>query len=113
VVAAAHPEIQLDFSAAPIFPGLEDTYRGREGVRAWWHTFRDPFEYFRVSALEFLAEGDNVAAAIHWEARGKSSGAEVELDFANLWTFRDELIIGFAGHHTLDAAAEAAGITVR
>ncbi len=110
-VALAHPEIVVDFSAAQIFPGLDDVYRGHDGIRSWWHTFREPFEYFHVTATEFSENGDRVAAAIHWEGRGAASGAVVELDFANAWTLRDGLIVRFEGHHSLQAALEAARVS--
>ena len=109
ILELAHPEIELDFSAAQIFPGLDDVYRGHDGLRTWWHTFREPFEYLHVTAREFAEHGDRVAAAIHWEGRGAASGAVVELDFANAWAIRDGLIVRFEGHHSLDTALGAGG----
>ena len=36
---------------------------------------------------------------------------EVELDFANFWTFRDGLIVKFRAYQTLEEALEESGLS--
>jgi ketosteroid isomerase-like protein len=104
-----HPEVELDFRAGEtLFPGLDEIYRGHEGFRRWWLTIKEPFEYWHSEALRFICEGDRVVAPVHFQAKGGSSGAEVELDLGDVWTVRDGLIVGFEAYPTLGEALEAA-----
>jgi ketosteroid isomerase-like protein len=105
------PEIELDFLGAPaFFPGIREYYAEHRGFRDWWAVTKEPWEYFRSTPGQFTVEGDKVVVPVRFEAKGRSSGAQVELDFANLYTFRDGLIVKFQAFESLDEAFEAAGI---
>jgi ketosteroid isomerase-like protein len=106
-----HPEAELDFRDYPFFPGLDELYVGHEGFRRWWAEVKEPFEYFHSEAKRFIREGDKVVAPVHFKARGKNSGVEVELDFANFWTFRDGLVLRFEAYPSLELALEAADLS--
>lgn len=110
-LAYAHPEVELDFRDSPFFPGLDELYEGHEGFRRWWAANKEPWEYFRAQPQRFICEGDKVVAPVQFEARGRSSGAQVEMDFANVWTFRDGLIVRFQAYLSLEQALEAAGLS--
>lgn len=97
LVACAHPEIEIDFSANPLFPGLEDVYRGHDGLRRWWADFKEPFEFIRVEPVRLVAGEDRAVGLLHFEARGKSSGVAVDLQLVNRWTYRDGLIVLYEG----------------
>ncbi len=107
----ADPEIELDFRGYVLFPGLREFYAGHDGFREWWAASKEPWEYFRTTPGRFITEGDKAVAPVRFEAKGRSSGVAVELDFANAWTFRGEKIAKFEGFNTLEEALEAAGIS--
>jgi ketosteroid isomerase-like protein len=110
LLACAHPDIQVDFSANPLFPGLEEVYRGHDGVRRWWATFTEPFEFIRVEPVRLVASADRAVALLHFEARGKSSGAAVDLQLVNRWTCADGLIVLYEGVPDFEAAVSEAGL---
>jgi ketosteroid isomerase-like protein len=104
------PEGEIHFPEL-VFPGLESSYRGHEGFRKWWRDAREPFEYWRSEPLDFIRDGDKVVARVHFEAKGEGSGATVEMDLANFWTFRDGLVVRFEAYLSLEQALKAAGIS--
>ena len=108
-----HPEAELDFrdTDEALFPGLNELYRGHEGFRSWWHEIKEPFEYWRSEARRFICEGDRVVAPVHFEAKGKSSGVDVELDLVDVWTVRGGVIVRFQAYASLEEALEATGIS--
>jgi ketosteroid isomerase-like protein len=78
-LAYAHPEIELDFRDKVFFPGLDELYVGHDGFRSWWEANKEPWDYFRAELQRFICEGDRVVAPVHFQAKGRSSGVEVEL----------------------------------
>jgi ketosteroid isomerase-like protein len=107
----ADPAVELDFRGSEtIFPGLDEIYRGHEGFRRWWLTIKEPFEYWHSEAVRFISGGDKVVAPVHFQAKGGTSGVEVELDLGDVWTVRDGLIVRFEAYATLDEALAAAGL---
>jgi 3-oxoadipate enol-lactonase len=108
----AHPAVELDFrDSEMIFPGLDDFYEGHEGFRRWWVDIKEPFEYWHSEALRFICGGEKVVVPVHFQAKGGSSGAEVELDLGDIFTVRDGLIVRFQAYQSLDEALEAAGVS--
>ena len=107
----AAPELVVDFSRRRIDPfvahGLNDpvlsTLRAQtseiwEGPPVW-------------EPLELIGAGNMVFAFIRMRSRGKGSGALVEAQVANVWTFRNGKVIEFAYFGEDRAAAvEAAGL---
>jgi ketosteroid isomerase-like protein len=112
-VELAHAEVELDFRGTLIFPGLDELYVGHEGFRRWWRASKEPWEYWRSEPQRFIIEGQKVVAPVHFKAKGRSSGVEVETDIANFWTFRNGLVVRFQAFQTLAEALEAAGISER
>jgi len=53
---------------------------------------------------------DSVLAVINFRGRGKASGAEVNIELFQLWTFRDGKIIRGQGFFDREEALEAAGL---
>jgi ketosteroid isomerase-like protein len=60
---------------------------------------------------ELIDAGDKVLAFIHFQAKGRASGVEVDVHVANVWTFRDgqPVELKYFGEDR-DAALEAAGL---
>ena len=83
-------------------------FHGRDGVREfvrqWVGTWRD----YRVELLELEEVGPGRALSVMREhARGRGSGAEVELTVAALWTVQDGLVARYRSFATREDALRA------
>jgi Ketosteroid isomerase-related protein len=83
---------------------------GHDAVRAWWDQLFDPFEELRFNPEEFIDAGNRVVVVNHGTARGRGSGAEVEMHFASVWTVNDGKAVSLTSHSDRDEALEAAGL---
>lgn len=106
------PDMIVDYSRRLIHPWIA---RGRDdpvGVAAW-EEFRDAWEKPPHRTIhELIAAGDNVFASVTVSTRGRGSGVKVDVDVAEVWTFRDGLPIKFVYFgEDRDAALEAAGVS--
>jgi ketosteroid isomerase-like protein len=71
--------------------GLEESYRGPEGVMEWMETLRAEFEEFEVLLEEVLSEeGDAVVVVERLRGRGRESGAAAEMTIYAVYRFNDE-----------------------
>jgi ketosteroid isomerase-like protein len=107
-----------DFSREDIFDpemktetfGLGDPIRADgfdefvDVMRDWLSAWKKPM---RIEAEEFIQSGDRILVLIHWIGRGKRSGAEIEGRGAQLWTFRDGLVVHYATYRDRDEARAA------
>jgi ketosteroid isomerase-like protein len=73
-------------------------------MRDWLSAWKKPM---RIEAEEFIQSGDRILVLIHWIGRGKRSGAEIEGRGAQLWTFRDGLVVHYATYRDRDEARAA------
>jgi ketosteroid isomerase-like protein len=72
----------------------DQVYRGPDGVKRFWDSWRDVFDDFRIEIDEMIEAGDHVIVMARVAGRGKDSGAEVTTpSFAHVWTIRDELMV--------------------
>jgi ketosteroid isomerase-like protein len=103
---------ELDFSAAHADIELHDrpdvpdgrVWRGMDGVRAFFAKTAESFDPIRWEPREFIATGRHVVVRAHVIAYGASSGTPIEIDEAQLWTFRDGLLIRLQAFPTVDEA---------
>jgi ketosteroid isomerase-like protein len=67
---------------------LPDTgvYEGREAIREFLTEFLGSWERFHQTVEEVLEEGDRVLVMIHLQATGRGSAADVDAQYAHLWT---------------------------
>jgi ketosteroid isomerase-like protein len=88
----AHPDIEWE--TLETFPDA-GTYRGPEGVRAFFQTWLDTFRGFRLHLEQCVAvDEDRVLAMLRVSGAGAGSGVEVESPpFFQLIEFRDGLLI--------------------
>ncbi|MFN2616789.1 MAG: nuclear transport factor 2 family protein [Thermoleophilaceae bacterium] len=66
------------------------TYRGHEGVRAYWQDWLDDFDIDGVLVEEAIQAGDRLMCVQRAVATGKGSGVQTELEYACLYTFGDD-----------------------
>jgi ketosteroid isomerase-like protein len=81
----------VEWGTLGAFPGMEDVYRGREGVVEWMDTVRAEWEEFEVSVPEVLGGSDDALAVVEriW-GRGRESGAEGEMTLFTVYRFTPE-----------------------
>jgi ketosteroid isomerase-like protein len=99
----------LDWGTTGSWPGIENRFRGREGLEEWVTAQRREFGEFEVSVPEVLHdEGDVVAVAEHLRGVGRGSGAVAELTlYAVYWFDADGLVAKRRGFTSAEEALAA------
>jgi ketosteroid isomerase-like protein len=96
-----------EWRTAQLFPDTEAVYRGPEGFRQFWNTFREPWETLLIEVERIEPIGDDrVLALFRFHGRGRE-GVEVTLEYANLLTIENgmaSLNVGFADWPSSQAA---------
>jgi ketosteroid isomerase-like protein len=104
-----HPDVE--WRTLDAFPDA-GTYRGPEGVLAFFQTWLDTFRGFQLHLEECTAvDEDRVLARLRVSGIGAESGARVESpQFFQLIEFREGLLIRARMFPTESEALEAAGL---
>jgi ketosteroid isomerase-like protein len=87
-IAALDPDAIWEESGE--LPG-GDVLHGRDQVRDFLEGFLETWSEFRQEIEDVLVVGDRVCLLIHLRATGRVSGAEVDAQYAHIWTLRDGL----------------------
>ena len=106
VLALCHPE--LEYRSSGDYPGLDPTYRGREGFRKFERDFRATWESLTIDIERLEDHGEQVVVLGTFEARGRD-GMTVRRPGANVVTFRDGLAVRIDAYGEWDGALEAVG----
>ena len=106
-----HPDIE--WTAAADIPGGDRVCHGREAVRAFLVNWRGAWSEYCVEAHEFidLDLDDQVLVLAHEHGRGKTSGAGVQTEFAQLWTICDGQAVRMQEWRHWRDALEAVGLS--
>jgi ketosteroid isomerase-like protein len=64
-------------------------YRGRESFERFLRGWIESFDDFRVEPEQVVERGDELIAVVRQRGRGRSSGVEVEIRIAHVWTVED------------------------
>jgi ketosteroid isomerase-like protein len=83
---------------------------GPAAVRNVWSRWDSEWEELDTVADELIDAGDQVVAAIHYRARGRSSGVEVNMRVFEVHTFRDGKCIRKVDFRERSEALTAAGL---
>jgi ketosteroid isomerase-like protein len=97
----ADPEIELH--SRPDVPDAT-VWRGADGVRGFFARTAESFDPVRWEPREFIEHGRHVLVRARVVGYGATSGAPIEVDEAQLWTFRDGLLIRIQGFATMEEA---------
>ena len=93
---------------APFVVADQDTYVGRDGVRAFWTAWTDNFEGFRLEVEDLIDAGDDVVVVARISGQGIASGAGVRSNpFAHVVGLRDGKILRWAMYDSAQEALEA------
>jgi ketosteroid isomerase-like protein len=82
------PEFVWDMSHFLGWPE-EQTYEGIEATRAFLTTWADTWDDWKLELESLQEAGDHVLAIVRQSGRAKTSGMQVDMRFAQLWTIRD------------------------
>jgi ketosteroid isomerase-like protein len=66
-------------------------YDGREGLQRYMRGFLATWEEYAIRADDVEAEGDQVIVNVHHA--GRASGASVEMNYFQVWTFDGERVV--------------------
>jgi ketosteroid isomerase-like protein len=94
----------------PLRASFEGSYRGHAGMRRYWADTAESFEFFEVRFAELRDLGDRVLAIGTVRARGRDSGAEIEIATAAIFTFREARLVHYKDYGDRRTAFEAAGL---
>ena len=87
---------------------FKGTYRGREGVGQFFTWLAEAVEVEAFEPREFYAHGDTVVALGRYRFRTRKTGKAYDTDWAMVWRFRGNKVVGFEIYK--DSAAEAAAL---
>jgi ketosteroid isomerase-like protein len=106
-----HITPDYEWRTAQLFPDTDAVYRGREGFRQFWNTFREPWEtvLIEVERIEPIGD-DRVLALLRFHGRGRD-GVEVKVEYANLLTIENGVASENVGFADWQQALEAAGLS--
>jgi uncharacterized protein len=83
------------------------THRGHEGVKQFFKELDRNEQVIEFVPREFIAGSDHVAVLGHYRAKVKSTGRELEYDWAHVFAFRGDKIASFREYCDTAAAALA------
>jgi ketosteroid isomerase-like protein len=98
-------EVPADFSAEP------DTYRGHDGMRRYWESFRDAMEEIRFQPERLWDAGRAVVVVMHVTAKGRQTAIPVEQRLVGLWTICDGKAMRVRVYGSQSEALRAVGLT--
>jgi ketosteroid isomerase-like protein len=84
--------------------------RGPEGVIEFFREWTEPWDDLEVEWDLHEAGPDRALALIRMRGRGRESGVPVEMQFGQIWTFRDGVAVRMVVYNDLDEARREAGI---
>ena len=84
------------------------TYRGHDGIRAWWESVRGAFEDVRWDLLDF--RGDWERGVLHFRMSGMLGGVPVEQAMWQAVKSRDGKFTWWAIYRTEREALDAVGL---
>jgi ketosteroid isomerase-like protein len=99
-----------DFRAYSL-PDFPDVEMGRDAFVVMLRTFWGAFDEYSLTARELIDAGQSVVVVFDEQGRGKGSGAVLQRQWAQVWTFRRGRIIRCESFRTREEALEAAGLS--
>jgi uncharacterized protein len=86
------------------------THRGLEAIRGYFAQWARMFDGIDFRAEELIDAGDKVFAWIRFSGKGITSGAPVEMEQAQIWTFRNGKVVRVEEYFDRVEALQAAGL---
>jgi ketosteroid isomerase-like protein len=108
VLALLHPEFET--AIGPELSPEPDSYRGHDGIRRYFDSFRDAMDQIRFDPTGFREAGASVVVAMRLSAKGRSSGIPVEQHLGQVWTIHEGKAIRVRSYNSYGEALEAVGL---
>src|SRR4051812_28308723 len=89
-----------------VIPGLSTEYRGLDGVRQFWRDWRDAWEELVIVPGEAVEGAASILVLGRFDGVGRA-GLKVSRRFAQVYTFRDGLLLRFKSYPTWEEALAA------
>jgi ketosteroid isomerase-like protein len=86
-------------------------HTGVEAVLALWAGWRDAFDGFRASPLEFVAARDCVVVPIRFRGKPRGSATETTIEETHVYRLRDGRVVEVRSYRRRAAALEALGLS--
>lgn len=102
------PDVVWDLSDTP--SPMAGVYRGRDAVRELYRRWAGAFSDWNFEIERLIEADDDVVVFVREHGHGRSSGIEVEMSRASVWTFTDGKVIRFRSFSSCADALEAAGL---
>ena len=111
-VAAVVEFLDPEFEAGvpPEFSAEPDTYRGHDGIRRYFESFKATMDAIRYEPESFRDAGDSVVVAVRLTAKGRHTSIPVEQRFGHVWSFREGKVIAIRTYASMDEALHAVGL---
>jgi ketosteroid isomerase-like protein len=92
---------------------IRAVFRGwkHDALRRYWERFLEAWDGFDMGLTEFLDAGDHVFNGLAINGRGRDSGAEVAMEFWQVWFIRGDRAARCEEYLDRSGALEAAGLT--
>jgi uncharacterized protein len=87
--------------------------RGHEGIREYMASLEEAWAVFRHEPEDFVDAGDQVVALLNTRARGRESGAELDVPVAHVLLFREGKCVRYVSYMDRDEGLRAAGVDPR
>ena len=108
VLELLDPEFEWVNPSYAVHPGIR---RGHEGMEKVMENLLESFEQqARVLGEVEELDGDRILWHTVFHARGRDSGAQIDVEEQHLWTLRDGKILRIQWFHDVDEARHAAGL---
>ena len=112
LIDAFDPEIEVHPDPAADLVGVNDVYRGHDGLRRYMAQVYEAFEDYRPEVEDLLDLGDKVVTLAIEHGRGRASGAAVEAHrTAHVWTMRAGKAVRVDLYLDRTKALEAVGLS--
>lgn len=102
ILALIDPDFETQ--VPPQLSAEPDTYRGHDGIRRYFDSFRDAMDEICFHEEELVEVGEHVVVAMRVTARGRMTGIAVEQRLAQVWTLRDGKAIQVRNYGSLPEA---------
>ncbi len=105
-----HPDVEWDATEVPA-PDLRGSYHGIGEVRPFWNQWLAAWDSMRADYELLDAGGDRVLALLDQRMRGRTTGIDLPLVYAQLFTFREGLVVHWKFYADQAHALEAVGLS--
>jgi ketosteroid isomerase-like protein len=108
VLALTHRDVVVEIS--PEVSAEPDTYRGHDGMRRYFQSFRDAMDEIRFESEQVVDVGPSVVVALRLTASGRQTAIRVQQRSAGVWTTAEGKLIRIRSYASADDALKAVGL---